>query len=147
VYAGAVLRAGDPLVVSLAAANTDPALTADQRAGNRAHLAWSAGPHNCPAQSPARLIAAAAVEKLLDRLPDIELDVPVGELAWRPGPFHRALAALPVRFPPTATVLRPESERQSSASPLPALASEPPASEPDHRPSGWNRLLSWWRGE
>ncbi|MET9033102.1 cytochrome P450 [Streptomyces mirabilis] len=147
VYEGAVLRAGDPLVVSLAAANTDPALTADQRAGNRAHLAWSAGPHNCPAQSPARLIATAAVEKLLDRLPDVELGLPVGELSWRPGPFHRALAALPVRFPPTATVQRSEGERPSYASPLPALVTEPPAPEPDRPRSGWTRLLSWWRGE
>jgi hypothetical protein len=43
-----------------------------------------------------------AVEKLLDRLPDVELAVPVEELTRRPGPFHRALAALPVRFPPAA---------------------------------------------
>jgi hypothetical protein len=71
----------------------------------------------------------------------------VGELSWRPGPFHRALAALPVRFPPTATVQRPEGERQSYASPLPALVTEPPTPEPDHPRSGWTRLLSWWRGE
>ncbi|WST79332.1 cytochrome P450 [Streptomyces sp. NBC_01136] len=147
VYEGAVLRAGDPVVVSLAAANTDPALTADQRAGNRAHLAWSAGPHGCPAQSPARLIAAAAVEKLLDRLPDVELAVPVEELVWRPGPFHRAPAALPVRFPPTTTVVRPDGERQSYASPLRPLAAEPPALEPDDRRHARTRLLSWWRGE
>jgi cytochrome P450 len=146
-YEGTVLCAGDPLVVSLAAANADPALTADQRAGNRAHLAWSAGPHNCPAQSPARLIATVAVEKLLDRLPDVELGLPAGELTWRPGPFHRALAALPVRFPPITTVQRPEGERQSYARPLPALVPEPPAPEPDRPRSGWTRLLSWWRGE
>lgn len=147
VYEGTLLREGDPLVVSLAAANTDPALTADQRAGNRAHLAWSAGPHNCPAQSPARLIAAAAVEKLLDRLPEVELAVPVEELTWRPGPFQRAPTALPARFPPAATVVRPDSERQSYASPLPALATEPPTAETDHAHGGWTRLQSWWRGE
>lgn len=106
VYEGTLLRAGDPLVVSLAAANTDPALTSGRRTGNRAHLAWSAGPHTCPAQGPARLIAAVAVEKLLDRVSDIELTVPVEELQWRPGPFHRALAALPVRFPAAPTVGR-----------------------------------------
>lgn len=100
-YAGTLLREGEPLVVSFAAANTDPSMASDQRAGNRAHLAWSAGPHTCPAQSPARLIAAVAVEKLLDRLPDMELAVPADELEWRPGPFHRALASLPVRFPQT----------------------------------------------
>ncbi|GAB2573347.1 cytochrome P450 [Streptomyces capparidis] len=99
-FAGVRLREGDPVVVSFAAANNDPSLASDHRSGNRAHLAWSAGPHACPAQSHARLIAAVAIEKLLDRLPEVELAVPVESLTWRPGPFHRALAALPVRFPP-----------------------------------------------
>ncbi|MFI0742021.1 cytochrome P450 [Streptomyces sp. NPDC021100] len=103
-FAGVRLRAGEPVVVSFAAANTDPALRpghrSGQRTGNRAHLAWSAGPHHCPAKDPARLIASAAVERLLDRLPDLELAVPADRLVWRPGPFHRALTALPVRFPP-----------------------------------------------
>ncbi|KNB51377.1 cytochrome P450 [Streptomyces caatingaensis] len=109
-FAGVRLRAGDPVVVSFAAANTDPALRPErhsgQRTGNRAHLAWSAGPHHCPAKSPARLIASVAVERLLDRLPDLELAVPADRLAWRPGPFHRALAALPVRFPPQPVPVR-----------------------------------------
>ncbi|WP_328875486.1 cytochrome P450 [Streptomyces sp. NBC_00287] len=147
VYEGAVLRAGHPLVVSLAAANTDPSLTADQRAGNRAHLAWSAGPHNCPAQSPARLIAAVAVEKLLDRLPDVELAVPVEELAWRPGPFHRALAALPVTFPAAtiapSTVGDEPSVERTAATPRPAAVPEAGRVR-----RGWaGRLLAWWRGE
>ncbi|PBC60651.1 cytochrome [Streptomyces sp. Tue6028] len=147
VYEGASLRAGDPLVVSFAAANTDPALTSDQRAGNRAHLAWSAGPHNCPAQSPARLIAAVGVEKLLDRLPDVELTVPAEELVWRPGPFHRALAALPVRFPPTAAVTAPDAEPQPHPGALPLPVAPPPAVVPEPPKSGWARLLAWWRGE
>lgn len=99
-FGGTLLREGEPVVVSFAAANTDPSLRSDHRTGNRAHLAWSAGPHHCPAKDAARLIAAVAVERLLDRLPDLELAVPVDRLVWRPGPFHRALTALPVRFPP-----------------------------------------------
>ncbi|MGW7753613.1 cytochrome P450 [Streptomyces violaceusniger] len=95
------LPKGEPVVISLAAANNDPYLLSNRR-GNRAHLAWSAGPHTCPAKDPAQVIAAVAVEKLLDRLPDLELAVPAEQLEWRPGPFHRALAALPVRFPRTA---------------------------------------------
>ncbi|MFE2187990.1 cytochrome P450 [Streptomyces sp. NPDC059455] len=95
------LPKGDPVVISLAAANNDPYLLSNRR-GNRAHLAWSAGPHTCPAKDPAQLIASVAVEKLIDRLPDLELAVPAEQLEWRPGPFHRALAALPVRFPRTA---------------------------------------------
>ncbi|MEU4896581.1 cytochrome P450 [Streptomyces sp. NPDC044780] len=95
------LAKGEPVVVSLTAANNDPYLLANRR-GNRAHLAWSAGPHTCPAKDPAQVIASVAIEKLLDRLPDLELAVPVEQLEWRPGPFHRALASLPVRFPRTA---------------------------------------------
>ncbi|MFD8282031.1 cytochrome P450 [Streptomyces solisilvae] len=95
------LPKGEPVVISLAAANNDPYLLANRR-GNRAHLAWSAGPHTCPGKDPAQVIASVAVEKLLDRLPDVELAVPAERLEWRPGPFHRALAALPVRFPRTA---------------------------------------------
>jgi cytochrome P450 len=103
-FAGVRLPKDQPVVISLAAANTDPALAAQHREGNRAHLAWSAGPHTCPAQRPARLIASAAIEKILDALPEMELAVPVAMLNWRPGPFHRALAALPVNFPPVGEV-------------------------------------------
>ncbi|MEU9017981.1 cytochrome P450 [Actinomadura sp. NPDC048394] len=99
-FRGRLLPADQPVVISYAAANTDPSRAAAGRAGNRAHLAFSAGPHTCPAKGQARLIASVAIEKLLDRLPDMELAVPVDELEWRPGPFHRALTALPVRFPP-----------------------------------------------
>ncbi len=136
--AGVRLPEGDPVVISFSAANTDPALAADHRAGNRAHLAWSAGPHACPAQSPARLIATVAVEKLLDRLPDMELTVPVGELLWRPGPFHRALAALPVRFPavpvapaPDAThsTVPPAPHRAGPTSAVPVSATTPAAAQ------------------
>lgn len=110
-------------------------------------MAWSAGPYNCPAQSPARLIAAAAVEKLLDRLPDVELALPVAESTWRPGPFHRAPAALPVTFPP-ATVT------PSTAGDGPPVERSTPTSQPSEVPEGgrvrhgWAaRLLAWWRGE
>jgi cytochrome P450 len=92
---------GVPVLVSHAAANTDPELGGGhaQLAANHSHLAFSAGPHLCPAKDIAGVIAEAAIESLLDRLPDMELAVPAGRLSWRPGPFHRSLTALPVRFP------------------------------------------------
>lgn len=100
---GSLVREGTPLLVSLAAANAGACPVGDRRTRNRAHLAWGAGPHACPAKDAARLIAAVALEKLLDRLPDMELEVAAGDLRWRQGPFHRAPTALPVRFPPIAT--------------------------------------------
>lgn len=100
---GVLLPADQPVVISLAAANNDPVLTdglpEGRHTGNRAHLAWSIGPHTCPARSHAYLIAETAVTHLLDALPETDLAVPAAELTWRPGPFHRALESLPVTFP------------------------------------------------
>ncbi|WNI21967.1 cytochrome P450 [Streptomyces sp. ITFR-16] len=97
---GVLLPAHQPVVISMAACNNDPELTQGQGAiaGNRAHLAWSIGPHTCPARSHAYLIAETAVSYLLDALPEMDLAVPAAELRWRPGPFHRALESLPIVF-------------------------------------------------
>ncbi|NNH68576.1 cytochrome P450 [Nocardia uniformis] len=93
------LPAHQPVVISLAGCNNDPTIAGGERIGNRSHLAWSLGPHACPAKSVASLVAQEAIDQLLDALPELRLAVPVDELSWRPGPFHRALAALPVVFP------------------------------------------------
>ncbi|KAF4409680.1 cytochrome P450 family protein [Streptomyces lycii] len=100
---GRAIRRGDCLVLGLAAANADPAVRpADpyDMLGNRAHLAFSAGPHACPARVPARLITRTAVEIALRGLPDVTLDVPAAELPWRPSPWTHCPASLPVRFTP-----------------------------------------------
>ncbi|PJE99778.1 cytochrome P450 [Streptomyces carminius] len=103
-----LLPAHQPVVISMAAANNDPAVTEPGRyAGNRAHLSWSTGPHTCPAQSPAYLIAYEAVELILDALPEMRLAVPADRLTWRPGPFHRALTGLPVVFSPSQPIPAP----------------------------------------
>ncbi|MER7545455.1 cytochrome P450 [Actinomadura sp.] len=99
-FHGHTLPAHQPILISYAAANTDPSRATADRKGNRAHLSYAGGPHTCPAKSHSRLIASAAIEVLLDRLPDLDLAVPRDALEWRPGPFHRALVALPVTFPP-----------------------------------------------
>lgn len=125
-FAGVRLPKDEPVVISLAAANTDPALATQHREGNRAHLAWSAGPHTCPAQRQARLIASAAIEKILDALPEMELAVPAAMLTWRPGPFHRALVSLPVNFPAVADL--PDDERHA--------APEEPQAEAQPQPEG-----------
>lgn len=94
------LPANQPVVISLAGCNNDPSIAGGDRTGNRSHLAWSAGPHACPARSVAYLIAQDAIDQLLDALPELELSGSRTDIAWRPGPFHRAMAALPVNFPP-----------------------------------------------
>jgi cytochrome P450 len=95
------LPENEPVVISLAACNNDPAAVNGDRTGNRSHLAWGAGPHSCPAQSVAMVIVQEALDQLLDALPDIQLSIPVTELTWLPNPFHRAPAAMPVTFPPS----------------------------------------------
>ncbi|MFI6309779.1 cytochrome P450 [Nocardia fusca] len=102
---GVWLPAHQPVVISMAACNNDPnILPADgERTGNRAHLSWGAGPHQCPAQALAEIIIHRAIGQLLDVAPDIELADP-GTVRWRPGAFHRALADLQVVFPAVPSV-------------------------------------------
>ncbi|MGF6886788.1 cytochrome P450 [Nocardia sp. GAS34] len=95
------LPAHQPVVISMAGCNTDPSIRADDLTGNRSHLAWGIGPHACPAQSLAYLVAQDAIDQLLDALPEMELDTTKDTPSWRPGPFHRALTALSVTFPAT----------------------------------------------
>lgn len=99
---GVWLPANQPVVISMAGCNSDPAIDNGSYTDNRSHLAWSAGPHSCPAKSVAYLVAQEAIDQLLDVLPEIRLGVSADELIWRPGPFHRSLTALPVVFPASA---------------------------------------------
>ncbi|MEU5958201.1 cytochrome P450 [Streptomyces sp. NPDC047525] len=100
---GIQIPAGIPIMISHQAANTDPALPAETR-GARDHLAWSAGPHRCPAVGPATRIAQAAVETILDQLWAMRLtDQSVPN---RPGPFHQCPSAVSATFKPaTAAAL------------------------------------------
>ncbi|MBH5333646.1 cytochrome P450 [Streptomyces pactum] len=87
-----------PVLISHAATGTDPALPPGLGYDNRSHLAWSAGPHRCPADSQAGVIAQTAIETVLDRLWDLELTDP--GVPNRHGPFHQCPVSLNVRFRP-----------------------------------------------
>ncbi|WP_037681409.1 cytochrome P450 [Streptomyces albus] len=105
---GVPIPPGVPILISHAAANTDPAL-AGLGYENRSHLAWSAGPHRCPAAGQATVIARTAIETVLDRLWDLELTE--DSVPNRHGPFHQCPASMHVTF-------RPQQEDV----PLPAAA-------------------------
>ncbi|MFI5774786.1 cytochrome P450 [Streptomyces sp. NPDC051658] len=131
-FHGARIPAGSPVMVSYAAANTCPhsGMPADgYRSGNKAHLAFAAGPHACPARDVATLIATAAIERLLTYLPDIELDIPADKLTYRPGAVHRTLTALPARFTP----LTPDAD---GATPWSRSPSRPERDTPSAPTSG-----------
>ncbi|MFI8435451.1 cytochrome P450 [Streptomyces sp. NPDC079020] len=101
---GQQIKAGDGLLVGIAAANTDPKVRPDLAAGmegNRAHLAFSGGPHECPGQDIGRAIADVGVDALLMRLPDLELGVDESELRWVGNIMSRHLVELPATFAPS----------------------------------------------
>ncbi len=78
--AGAAIRRGDLVRVSITAANRDAAEFEQPdrfdvaRANARRHAAFAAGPHSCIGMHLARLEAVTALERLLTRLPDLRLD-------------------------------------------------------------------------
>ncbi|MFD3656454.1 cytochrome P450 [Streptomyces sp. NPDC058620] len=123
---GQQIKAGDALLVGIAAANTDPHVRPDLSAnmeGNRAHLAFSGGPHECPGQDIGRAIADVGVDALLMRLPDMELGVEESELRWIGNIMSRHLVELPVKF-------APGPQQEIDADPL-TLMSRPPRPRSD----------------
>ncbi|MFD7402847.1 cytochrome P450 [Streptomyces sp. NPDC059866] len=167
------IRKGDGLLFAPAPGNIDPKVRPDLAAnmqGNRSHLAFGGGPHECPGQDIGRAIADVGVDALLMRLPDVELECDEDELEWRESIASRHLVELPVHFvpKPPQDVMEPPSPRsvpQQRASwqvgtiepePAPAVVPEPrpaepvaptPTSEPaPRRPGAWQRFLHWWRG-
>jgi cytochrome P450 len=98
--AGAAIRRGDLVRVSIAGANRDPATFADpdrfdvRRENAQRHLAFAHGPHVCIGMHLARLEAHTAVERLLRRLPDLRLARP----AAARGLVFRKPPALDVRW-------------------------------------------------
>ncbi|MFE3489346.1 cytochrome P450 [Streptomyces griseus] len=118
---GQQIKAGDALLVGIAPANTDPTVRPDLGAdmgGNRAHLAFSGGPHECPGQDIGRAIADVGVDALLMRLPDLELGVGESELHWVGNIMSRHLVELPVKF-------APGPQQKLDADPLTVMARAP----------------------
>ncbi|MEU0738926.1 cytochrome P450 [Streptomyces sp. NPDC006134] len=100
---GVLVRAGEPVLAALAAANRDPAAFPDaddlllDRAG-APHLGFGHGPHYCLGAHLARLELQVALEAALRRLPGLRLAVPEDELRWKTGGIVNGLHELPVSF-------------------------------------------------
>ncbi|GAA0590617.1 cytochrome P450 [Actinomadura livida] len=97
-----LIAAGDPVMLSPAAAHLDPAftgtMTPDSIYSSRAHLAWGAGPHACLGRDLATTITTIAVERLFERFSGLRLALPADQLPWRSSPMMRGLRSLPVTY-------------------------------------------------
>jgi cytochrome P450 family 142 subfamily A polypeptide 1 len=104
-YAGCDLAEGDKVILVYPSANRDESVFDDPfrfdiRRSPNEHVAFGFGSHFCLGNSLARLELSVMFERLLDRLPDIELVG--GEPANRPANFVSGYEVMPVRFTPTA---------------------------------------------
>ncbi|MGW1212184.1 cytochrome P450 [Streptomyces sp. NPDC002499] len=176
---GQRIRKGDGLLFGVAPGNVDPRVRPDLRAnmqGNRSHLAFGGGPHECPGQDIARGIAVTGVDALLMRLPDVQLDCDEEDLTWTHSIASRHLVELPVYFdpkPPQDIMQKPghapvppqranwqvgttHTEPSTPVAAAPVVEPRPVAPPPQPAPaptpervqrlSAWQRFLRWWRG-
>lgn len=86
---GVRVRAGEMLLLSIDAANRDPAVFDDPDRldidrGGAGNLRFGRGRHYCPGAALTRAQSIIALESLLARLPGLRLAVPPEEIAWRP---------------------------------------------------------------
>ncbi|MFF1506455.1 cytochrome P450 [Streptomyces sp. NPDC058326] len=153
---GQEIKAGDMLLLGLAAGNVDKTIRPDAETPvhhNRAHLSFSAGTHECPGQDIGRIIADTGIDILLTRLPDIDLSVPEESLSWRSSTWARHLTALPVSFGPRAPqgfdslapLPAPPARSEAVPAPRPVPASDT-AGRTGPRPSWWARATRFLRG-
>ena len=103
---GQQLREGDNVLLLYPSANRDEDVFADPfafdiRRQPNEHLAFGFGTHFCLGSSLARLELRGMFERLLARLPDLELVEP-DEPDARPANFISGYESMPVRFTPTA---------------------------------------------
>ncbi|MFD0250238.1 cytochrome P450 [Streptomyces sp. NPDC127113] len=101
--AGTPIAAGDPVLVSLAAASRDPGHFPDPDRFDigrapRGHLGFGHGLHHCLGAPLARVEAAVAVRLLLERYPALAFATDPATLTWRTSTLLRGLAELPLRL-------------------------------------------------
>ena len=96
---GCTFKPGQMVLLSFPAANRDPEMFPDadkviiDRKENR-HAAFGLGIHRCVGSNLARLEMTVAVEELLKRIPEFNLD---GEVTWSEGTV-RGPRRLPIKF-------------------------------------------------
>jgi cytochrome P450 len=100
---GGTVRAGEPVLVSLAAAGRDGRVFAepdrlDLDRDPNPHLGFSHGVHHCVGAPLARMELQVGLATLACRLPGLRLAVPEADLVWKRGLIVRGPVALPVSW-------------------------------------------------
>ena len=100
---GHVIKRGETVMVVLGAANRDPQQFADPNSfdttfQNSKHLGFGHGIHFCLGAPLARLEGRIAINTLIQRIPHMQLTVPVSNLKYRNSTIIRGLLRLPVRL-------------------------------------------------
>ncbi|QGV79859.1 cytochrome P450 [Streptomyces ficellus] len=98
------VKKGELLLVLVEGANFDPEVFTDPhtvdltRDNSAAHLSFGGGRHYCPATALGKKHAEIALETVLDRMPGLQLAVPIEQLVWRTGFMKRIPERLPVMW-------------------------------------------------
>jgi cytochrome P450 len=102
-FGGQSFQHGDLVLVSIGSANRDERRFPDPDVFDitrepNPHIAFGKGIHYCLGAPLARLEGQIAISRLLDRLPELHLDLDEKSLPWREDFLMRGLMRLPVRF-------------------------------------------------
>lgn len=98
------VKKGELVLVLVEGANTDPDVfphphTVDIDRPNAAeHLSFGGGGHYCPATALGKKHAEVALRVLLEKMPDLQLAVPLDQLVWRTRFMKRVPERLPVAW-------------------------------------------------
>ncbi|WP_330286128.1 cytochrome P450 [Streptomyces sp. NBC_00576] len=100
---GQLVRAGEALLMNLPAGNRDASFSADPDTfdadrNTRGHLAFGYGTHQCLGQPLARVELQIALPALLRRLPNLQLAVPLDQIAFRNNTITYGPHVLPVAW-------------------------------------------------
>jgi cytochrome P450 len=100
---GTTIHAGEGVLALLAAADWDPAVfpepeRLDIHRGNRRHVAFGYGVHQCLGQNLARLELEIAFSTLFARIPALQLAIPADELPYKHGSMLYGIHELPVTW-------------------------------------------------
>ncbi|MGW1883330.1 cytochrome P450 [Streptomyces sp. NPDC001970] len=98
------VKRGELVLVLVDGATFDPEVFTEphrvdlDRGNNTAHLSFGGGQHYCPATALGKKHAEIALEVLLDRMPQLQLAVPIEQLVRRTGFMKRIPERLPVMW-------------------------------------------------